>query len=172
MAAQFKQCPKVRHLRVKAEPERNGLSLLRISMGQGYLLPKPMDYFLSLRHLTSLEFDIAGSFPQGPTDNGSVHFCASINLLLPSVRRLHCRMNTVCEALLELPKNDEPLQLEEIIVNLSLSELSSTSTSCRFPARCQPVPGEPFAQLKQPIERQASALALGLDSPRIVRFGS
>lgn len=169
VAAQLKQCPKLRHLRVKAEPECNDLSLLRISMGQGYLMPKPVDDFLSLRHLTSLEFDIAGSFPQGPTDNGSVHFCASINLLLPSLRRLHCRMNAVCETLLERPKNDSPLQLEEIIVNLSLSELSSTSTSCRFPKRCQPVPGESFTQLRQSIERQASTLALGLDSPRIVR---
>ncbi|KAK3946082.1 hypothetical protein QBC46DRAFT_370781 [Diplogelasinospora grovesii] len=168
LAAMLQQCPGLRCLKLKAGPERPELGLLR----RGYLMVKPLADLLSVCHLTSLEFDTAGCcYPLShQAGDSSIHLCCSINSLLPSLRRLRCRMNSICESLLEPPTtHDKPLDLEEVIVNLSLSELSDTVTSYRYPDRCQSVPGETFLQLKEAIESQATRLACELRNPRMVR---
>lgn len=166
LAVMLQRCPGMRCLKLKAGPERPGLGLRR----QGYLMVKPLDDLLSLRHLTTLHFDTAGSYPQSQACDSGIHLCRSINALLRSLRRLHCRMDSICESLLEPPPHDTPLNLEEVIINLSLSGLSDTITSYRYPNRCQPTPSESFLQLKEAIESQATTLSRQLRNPRMVRI--
>lgn len=61
-------------------------------------------------------------------------------------------MHRVCERLLEPPISDTPLNLEEIIVNLSISELSNMVTSYRYSQRCRAISGDTFVQLKEAME--------------------
>ncbi|KAK1762841.1 hypothetical protein QBC33DRAFT_480848 [Phialemonium atrogriseum] len=165
LAAMLQRCPGMRCLKLKARPERPGLGLRR----QGYLMVKPLGDLLSLRHLTNFAFRHWGLYPQSQACDPGIHLCRSINALLRSLRRLHCRMDSICESLLELPPHDTPLNLEEVIINLSLSELSDAITSYRYPNRCQPIPSETFLQLKEAIENQATTLLRQMSNPRMVR---
>jgi hypothetical protein len=128
-----------------------------------------------LSHLTMLDIDTAGtpllvSLPSW----GGVHLCSIINALLPTLRRLRCRMCKVCDALLEPPEGNAWLGLEEVIVNLSLSDTAAggedtSFTFHRYPMGCWPIEMQIFSQLQSSVERQARRLALRLDSPKMVR---
>jgi hypothetical protein len=79
--------------------------------------------FLSLSHITSLELDI-GYLPNDAREgeDSQVHICTVINSLLPRLKRLHYRMATICEQLLQLPPGDSLLDLEELIISLGLGD--------------------------------------------------
>lgn len=125
LATMLQRCPSMRCLELKARPERcPELGLQR----QGYLMAKPLADLLSVRHLNSLEFDSAGSISLSRACDSGAHLCRLVNALFPSLHRLHCRMDNICESLLEPPPHDRPCSLHEVIVNLSLSELSDTIT--------------------------------------------
>ncbi|KAK3382446.1 hypothetical protein B0T24DRAFT_14223 [Lasiosphaeria ovina] len=79
-------------------------------------------------------------------------------------------MEEICEVLLERPPSDNTAPLEEIIINLSISQLSETITSYRYPNRYQTVASRNFPQLKLALETQAAALADCLRNPRTVRI--
>ncbi|KAI3337193.1 hypothetical protein HD806DRAFT_528767 [Xylariaceae sp. AK1471] len=138
MASMLQQCPGPQYLKPKAGAECPELGLLRL----GYLMVKPLANLLSVCHLTSVESDTAGSYPLSQVGDPSIHLRCAVNSLLQSLRRLHCRMDSICESLLELPTHDMPLNLEEVIVNSSLSELSDTIMSYHYPNRCQSIPGQ------------------------------
>ncbi|KAI1422711.1 hypothetical protein F5Y12DRAFT_761369 [Xylaria sp. FL1777] len=164
LAAMLQQCPALRGLKLNAGSEYELGYLWR----HGYLMLKPLADLLSVCHLTSLEFDI-GYYALGQTDDSHVHLCCYINSLLKSLRRLHCRMTNICERLLEPPEDDTPLKLEEVIINLCLSEPSESIMFYRVPRHCQSIPGESFWRLKDAIENQAATLACHLSNPRMVR---
>jgi hypothetical protein len=147
LVATLRRCPALRSLELKSR----ALDIQR----RQYLTAQPLADLLSVRHLTSLVFDTASCHLNSPD---GTHLCRSINTLLPSLRRPHCRMDMVCEALLELPPGDAPLALEEIIVNLSISQLSDTYTSYRHARPCHP---SDILQLKEAMENRQQRLLLG-----------
>ncbi|KAK3293769.1 uncharacterized protein B0H64DRAFT_364618 [Chaetomium fimeti] len=161
LAALLLQCLGIQSLRVQARGEGRALQL----GGPAYLHATPLTGLLSLPHLTSLELDTAGCHLGSPP-NSNVHLCRSINSLLPSLRRLRCRMEEICETLLERPPSNTAL--EEVIVNLSISQISDTITSYRCPKRCKTVARD-FSQLKLAMETKAATLATLLRNPRTLR---
>ncbi|KAK4150087.1 hypothetical protein C8A00DRAFT_46440 [Chaetomidium leptoderma] len=162
LAAMLPRCPGIRSLSIRARGQSSALRLDRLA----YLNAAPLAGLLSLPHLTSLELDTAGCHLKSPP-NSNVHLCRSINSLLPSLRRLRCRMEELCESLLERPPSDTAL--EEVIINLSISQLSDTITSYRYPNRCQTV-SQDFSQLKLALETRAATLAAWLRNPRTLRI--
>lgn len=165
LATALQRCPGMRSLEVEAR----AASL----QYQEYLMAKPLADLLSLRHLTSLDFDTASCCPN-QAQGSDVHLCCSINILIPSLRRLRCRMDTVCEKLLDLPPGDTPLALEDVIINLSLSKLSlsGTFTTYRFTKRCPTLnsDGFTFVGLRDIMESRLTALASRARRPRIARI--
>ncbi|KAI8629335.1 hypothetical protein F5Y19DRAFT_432287 [Xylariaceae sp. FL1651] len=169
LATMLHRCPCLRDLKIKAGP--GDPQYLEHNLGRrGYLLAKPLASLLSVHHLTSLELDTAGSYPLSDAGDSGTHLCCSIGSLLPSLRRLRCRMDIICDALLKPAIQDTPLNLEELIINLSLSELSDSVTSYRYPRRCGSASVESTLQLRATIESQATKLSRQLSSPRMVRI--
>ncbi|KAK4040317.1 hypothetical protein C8A01DRAFT_35647 [Parachaetomium inaequale] len=162
LAATLRRCSRMRSLDVEV---RVGGLLDH----QAYLMAEPVADLLSVGRLTSLTFDSATCLFSRTPESG-VHFCRSINALLPSLRRLRFRMESVCKSLLEPPPGDAPLALEEVIVNLSLSQLNHAITSVRHSRCCGDVAGTAFVQFKNALEAQATALAARLRQPRMVRI--
>jgi hypothetical protein len=141
---------------------------LRLGMRQ-WVLGKPLADLLSLRHLTSLDYD-TGGYLQRLTDYTGTHRCRSISAMLPSLRRLRCRMEMMCEDFLEPPPGEAPLALEEVIVHLSTSGRTRKgkavylmAESCQFPDVYH------FIHLRELMEKQARALLVRLANPRMVR---
>ncbi|KAL1875135.1 hypothetical protein VTK73DRAFT_10272 [Phialemonium thermophilum] len=165
LADMLRHAPGLRHLGLKAGPERPDLGWGR----EGYLMIKPLSDLLSMRHLTSLDFDIAGSYPRSRACDLGIHLCRSINALLPSLRRLRCRMDAVCEDLLDPPTPDSYLLLKEVIVNLSLSELSDDITSYRYPVCCTTASSTTFLEMRDMLIDRATTLSQRLLNPQTVR---
>ncbi|TPX18627.1 uncharacterized protein E0L32_002484 [Thyridium curvatum] len=132
-----------------------------------YLMPKPLSQLLTVQNLTSLRLDIAGS--QISKAVPDIHLCASIQALMPSLRCLHCRMETICTSLLDISSIDQSIGLEELIINLSLSNLTDTWTAYRFPKWCQSDRLEGVSVLRNELEDQAAELASHLDTARCIR---
>jgi hypothetical protein len=163
LAAMLQQCPGLRSLKLKTKAEEPELDRLR----QGYLMSKPLADLLSLSQLTSLELDTVDSYPMSHED---VHLCRSINSLLPSLKRLRCRMDSICESLLDLREHDTLLDIEEVILNLSVADGSPTWMGRTLPSRCHHVPDESDWQVTEDILAQATILCHRLRNPRIVRI--
>jgi hypothetical protein len=160
LATTLQGCPAMRSLKVDIK--------LRLGMRQ-WVLGKPLADLLSLRHLTSLDYD-TGGYLQRLTDYTGTHRCRSISAMLPSLRRLRCRMEMMCEDFLEPPPGEAPLALEEVIVHLSTSGRTRKgkavylmAESCQFPDVYH------FIHLRELMEKQARALLVRLANPRMVR---
>jgi hypothetical protein len=156
LAAALQRCPHMWSLSVVAREPLH-------SMGNA------MVALLSV-NLTSLDFDTASSdhSSYGPRED-DVDLCRCINALLPTLRRLRCRMDCICESLLETPPQDTPLKLEEVIVNLSISGLSDITTGCRFSKRCPSPSSARHDSWKRAIESRATELALRSNNARMFR---
>lgn len=161
LADALKRCPSLKSLELKAR----ALDMER----RQYMVAKPLTDLLSVCRLTTSEIDTASCPFKKQADEPGLHLCRSINGLLPSLQRLRYRMERVCEVLLKEPAGEKPLVLRELIVNLSLSELSDTSTSYRHSRSCQSPSGSGTLQLKEAMERQATTLSARLCNPRMVR---
>lgn len=166
-------CRGLRSLAVAVGPGTHG----RHWPPDGYLDQRPLAGLLALQHLphlTCLDFRVAGCPSTSAAADARVHFCSSINALLPTLRRLRCQIQHVCERLLDPPASpDTPLRLEEVIINLSLSGLSDMVTSYRHALDCRAARGEPgglsLSELQELVETQAVTLSGQLRSPRMVR---
>jgi hypothetical protein len=162
LAAAVRRCPRMRSLDVE-------MRLGAMLDGWVELMAQPLADLLFAGRLTSLTFDTANCLFKHTPGSGT-HFCHSINSLLPSLRRLRCRMQSVCKSLLEPPPRDAPpLALEEVIVNLSISQIGHASTSYGYSNRCGDLFRIAFGQFKDAMEAQATALAARLRQPRMVR---
>jgi hypothetical protein len=192
LATMLQRCPRLEHLSVVVSPEIEALA------------PQPFVDMISARHvhLTSLELHVPAlvSFNErgmvaSETAIPSTHLCRNINALLPSLRRLRCRMRHICEGILEPPPDDIPLRLDELIINFARPRAQEEppeiinsmvglpanpnlprqySTTCnRFldpQYRSRPTPiGPPFPETRRAIEARAVALAARLPNPRIIR---
>jgi hypothetical protein len=188
LATMLQRCPRLEHLSVAVSPEIEALA------------PQPFVNMISTRHehLTSLELHVPTLLPFNERGMvvfnrgiSSTHLCRNINALLPSLRRLRCRMRDICEAILEPPPDNVPLRLEELIINFtrpraqeeppevinSMTRLPSRDLPYQYSASCKrllnpgyPNPiGRPFSETTRAIEARAVALAARLANPRIVR---
>ncbi|GAB1318211.1 hypothetical protein MFIFM68171_08421 [Madurella fahalii] len=164
LAASLQECPRLRCLKLRAEPQGSEGNSLR----PGYLAATPLADLLSLRHLTSLEIDIFGAHPR--PRNPTVHLCDSINSLLPSLRRLRCRMGHLCERLLELPASATPFSLEEVIIGLCRTDGLPPVSRYQYADPCKGSKhSESVLEFYFGIEDQARTLSSRLRNPRMVR---
>ncbi|KAL2257939.1 hypothetical protein VTK26DRAFT_8941 [Humicola hyalothermophila] len=161
LAAGLRKCRKLHSLTVMARSER-----FEDGGGRSYLLIKPLADLLSLQHLTSLEVDTLGSRAMTWKSTSGIHLCQSINALLPSLRRLRCRMDFMCGLLLALPNQTTPLDLEEVIINVSSSWPDDESIVRQYPRYCLTATSD--ADLGDAMIAQASKLPPRIRSPRII----
>ncbi|OAQ61140.1 F-box-like domain-containing protein [Pochonia chlamydosporia 170] len=166
----LQNCTKLQILRLEARPERHDprLGLQR----RDYLMASPLASLLSIKYLTCLEIDAAGTNLISENNAPSMHICGYINDMLPTLRRLRCRMSSICPQILEAAGKGPLRRLQDVVINLSLSELSVSDTSYRYPSRCVASPGDSFPQLKADMELHAGELVHVMNSPRIVRIVS
>ena len=141
-------------------------------------MAEPLSDLLSALHLTSLHFNAAGSAqPLGnygrraQQDDSGIHFCPAINALFPTLRRLRCSIDFICERLLEPPAEGTVCDLEEAIINLTRAERIHPDPILEFWAHpCQPPPHITYnLPRKGQVQGWATALASWLKNPRMVR---
>jgi hypothetical protein len=132
---------------------------------------------LRLRHLTSLEIDGMDRFDDLEiAHNRAECVGCHINRLLPTLRRLRCRLYPFCPKLLGLPqaviRKDKDLPLEELIINLDYHAAVSRSQFCyhwyQWRADGQPIHPPNGASVGQ-IRMQATMLAWYMARPKMVR---
>jgi hypothetical protein len=133
------------------------------------LQPSSIPGLLSLPNLTTLELEV-GYHSVIPVRDDRKHLCCCINALLPSLRRLRCRMISVCERLLEPLPTEQPLELEELILNLTDDEAIIFYGASDFPRRCLDDRNRDFSLVRDAVEAQATALAARMRNPRMVRI--
>ncbi|KAG6314474.1 hypothetical protein E4U22_008727 [Claviceps purpurea] len=167
LAGILQHCTGLRLLKVEARPETHPLQLNL--QRRDYLAASPLASLSSLSQLTCLEIDTAGTRLTDETDTPKVHLCSKIRTMLPSLRRLRCRMSNICPTIFDVSAGGLPLHLEEFIINLSLSDIRGLDTSYRHSSRCEALPGDSFPRLKAEMESCARKLVLLMETPRIVR---
>ncbi|KAK0710363.1 hypothetical protein B0T21DRAFT_376472 [Apiosordaria backusii] len=170
LATIIKQSRRLRILRIQATSELH--PLLRFLERRDYLFLSTIRAFLSASNLTSLELDLCGTrlMPHQSQENGEgFHVCTSIAALLPTLRRLRLRMRTICADVLKPPQHCTSLSLNEMLINLSLSNESPVTTSAAHATRCGSSTGG-FLQLKADMEKQAQVLVAQMAAPKIVRI--
>jgi hypothetical protein len=163
------QSRKLRIMRIRTTSEVN--PHLPHSQRGDYLFLSTIRAFLSASNLTNLELDLCGIHIVSLTSEEysiESHVCTDIATLLTTLRRLRLRMRSICANVLELRQHGNNLRLEEMIINLSLSNESPQITSASHAKCC--VPSTDLLQLKADLERQAQALVAQMAAPKIVRI--
>ncbi|KAH7356025.1 hypothetical protein BKA66DRAFT_515753 [Pyrenochaeta sp. MPI-SDFR-AT-0127] len=130
-----------------------------------------MRAFLSASNIASLELDLCGTqlIPHQSQEHGEgFHVCTTIAALLTTLRRLRLRMRSICADILKPQQYSTNLRLNEILINLSLSNESPLSTSAVHATCCSSSGG--LVQLKADIEKQAQDLIAQMAAPKIVRI--
>ena len=133
-------------------------------------MASPLSSVISVNYLTCLEIDTAGTNFLRKGTGRTAHLCDDISAMLPSLRRLRCRMASVCQHMLDAAGKGTLHRLEHVVINLSLSEISESDTSYRYPRRCEAIPGDTFARLKADIEDHAGKLMHAMENARLVRI--
>ncbi|GAB0132219.1 hypothetical protein EsDP_00000661 [Epichloe bromicola] len=168
LASMLQKCTGLRLLKLEARPELHD-SLVGMQR-RDYLLASPLASLLSISCLTCLEIDTAGTNLIGQIHTPRTHICVIIREKLPNLRRLRYRSSSICPSILDASENKSLLTLEDVLINLSLSEMSSPDTSHRYPSRCGYTPGASFPRLREDMESRATELVRMIRTPRIVRI--
>lgn len=170
LANTIKQSRKLRVLRIQATSELH--PQLPLVERRDYLFPSTIRAFLSASNLTSLKLDLCGTqlVPcQSHEHDEEVHTCTSIATLLTTLRCLRLRMRSICADVLKPQQPSTSLRLNEMLINLSLSNESPLSTSATH-ATCCSSSSSGFLQLKADIEKQAQDLVAQMAAPKMVRI--
>jgi hypothetical protein len=170
LATIIKQSRKLRILRIQATSELH--PLLHLLERRDYLFLSTIRVFLSASNLTSLELDLCGTqlIPhQSQEHSEGFHVCTSIAALLTTLRRLRLRMRSICANVLKTRQHSTNLRLNEMLINLSLSNKSPLTTSAAHATCCGSSTGG-FLQLKADMEKQAQVLVAQMAAPTIVRI--
>lgn len=165
----IKQSRKLRILRIQATSELH--PLLHLLERRDYLFGSTVRAFLSASNIASLELDLCGTqlIPHQSQEHGEgFHVCTTIAALLTTLRRLRLRMRSICADILKPQQYSTNLRLNEILINLSLSNESPLSTSAVHATCCSSSGG--LVQLKADIEKQAQDLIAQMAAPKIVRI--
>ncbi|KAI9888210.1 MAG: hypothetical protein M1814_001091 [Vezdaea aestivalis] len=133
-----------------------------------YLFRPTVCAFFSISSLTSLELDLCGTRIIQEYGEG-FHICTDIAALLTTLRRLQVRMRSICADVLKPRQHCTTLRLEELIINLSLSDESLLTTSTAHATCCGSSTGG-FLQLKADLEKQAQVLVTQMAAPKMVRI--
>lgn len=171
LATIIKQSRKLRILRIQANTELQPL-LLHFLPRRDYLCLSTISAFLSTSNLTSLNLDLCGTrlIPyQCQEHREGSHVCTSIAALLTTLRQLRLRMRSICADVLKPRQHSTNLRLNEILVNLSLSNESPLITSEAHAECCVSSPGG-FRQLKADMKKHAQNLVAQIAAPKIVRI--
>jgi hypothetical protein len=161
LAAALQRCPRLGILSVIAPVGIGGLVALALA-------PEPFVGLLSAGNLTSLVLDIAGDHSIRAREGDEPHLCFHINALLPSLRRLRCRMFWICGSILRPLPDECQSKLEEVIINLT-REHCAVDKLGEFPRHCRATRvGELFSATKT-LQTRATELAARLHNPRMVR---
>lgn len=170
LATIIKQSRRLRILRIQATSELH--PLLRLLERRDYLVLSTIRAFLLASNLTSLKLDLCGTrlIPYQSQEHveGS-HVCTSIAALLTTLRRLRLRMRSICADVLKPRQHSTNLRLNEMLINLSLSNESPLTTSAAHATCCGSSPGG-ILQLKADMEKQAQDLVVQMAAPKIVRI--
>lgn len=152
-------------LAVQAMPElhNTGLSTSRRS----YLSLGSVDKLLLADNVTSLDIDFGGT-ALSSRRGSHLHLCEAINVRLPSLRRLRCRLCQICPEILSIDPDAHYDNLEEVIINLSLSEMTPVEAAYRYPARCNSQRN--FTHLLAALEERAALLAERMRTVKMVRL--
>ncbi|KAF1840620.1 uncharacterized protein K460DRAFT_371824 [Cucurbitaria berberidis CBS 394.84] len=170
LATITKHSRKLRILRIQATSELH--PLLPLLERRDYLFISTIRAFLSASNLTSLELDLCGTrlIPcQSQEHVEDFHVCTSIAALLTTLRRLRLRMRNICAEVLKHRPYSTNLHLDEMLINLSLSNESPLNTSAAHATCCGSSPGA-FLQLKADMESQAQDLIAQTTAPKIARI--
>lgn len=112
--------------------------------------------FVALRQLTTLQIDLSNiNFWRG-----GAHLCDFIHQLIPTLKRLRCRLSRICDDLLESPPGD----LEELI--LCVSPVESLGFYTRHCSAGHKYDGEHRAALEERLVQFAASM----HEPKIVRL--
>lgn len=172
LAGLLQQSTRLRSLKLEARLEK--VDPVLGTGARDYLMAVPQLKLASINYLTSLDMDLVGTHLIGQIEDNSLHLCGSISAMLPNLRRLRCRMRTICPRLLEAPGDDDtPLHLEHVVVNLNLPYTTSGRNEILvYPARCEWRPGTGLTIIKTDVEAQARELVQRMANPRCVRVVS
>jgi hypothetical protein len=160
---------KLRILRIRATTELH--PLVRLLEHRDYLFLSTIRALLPASNVTSLELDLCGTqlIPDRSQEHGEgLHVCTSIAALLTTLRRLRLRMRSICADVLRPGQHSANLRLNEVLINLSLSNDSPLITSAAHATCCISLPGG-FLELKATMEKQAQALVAQMAAPKMVR---
>ncbi|KAH7309146.1 hypothetical protein B0I35DRAFT_482872 [Stachybotrys elegans] len=160
-------CPNLESVHIGARPDP------KYVMGLRYLDTISLTGFLTARAVTELTYDMGVLPPNLEHSKPDNHLCAHLHALLPQLRKLWLRNDGLCECLLDFPEGTVLPHLEEIIINLSLSGLSTKLTVFQATRRCttdenigKPEPPRPITLV---MEDQIKKLAEMAPNARIVR---
>lgn len=187
LAGIVQACKALQSLKLDARPEFHAPELELELERRHYLLRRPVASLLSVGHLTSLEVDTAGTDLLRERDGSDFHVCEYISNLLPRLRKLRCRLTRICSLVLGRAHciDDEngsyiislevaptsPLEcLEDVVINMSISDPTGADTSYRYPSRCQDTIYDSFSDLERHMEKTAQDLVLRMSNPRVVRL--
>ncbi|KAH7268804.1 hypothetical protein B0J15DRAFT_233003 [Fusarium solani] len=164
LAAILQDCRNLRSLKLKPRPKWRARSVfLRTYFSSDALVP-----LLSVSHLTCLEFDTVCTGIGGASSRPGSHICENISALLPTLRRLRCRMRKICPRILKPPGEGTISSLEEVIINLNLGDLSQHALP-QHSYRCGIfVPGL-SSTWKADMELGAKELVNRMATPRVVK---
>lgn len=177
LATISKQSRRLHVLRIQATSEL--LPLLDVLRRHDYLFLSTIAAFLSARNLTKLELDLCGTQLTTRPSREHVrgfHICTSIPALLTTLQYLRLRMRVICADVLKPRQHSTDLQLNEVLINLSLSNESPLSISAGHAEYCGALSTygrrqfgaviEPEADMKQ----QAQVLVTHMAVPKLVRI--
>ncbi|EEU38824.1 uncharacterized protein NECHADRAFT_83113 [Fusarium vanettenii 77-13-4] len=164
LASILQGCSNLRSLKLRPRPRPRPLGMI----SQTWLSSDALVSLLSVGHLTCLEFDTVSTGLRSTTSHRRSDICEVIRALLPTLRRLRCRMRKICPRILLPPEEGPLLSLEEVIINLNLGDPTSHDPP-QHAYRCGIfVSGSP-ATWKAEMESGAKDLVDRMATPRVVR---
>lgn len=127
-----------------------------------FIMPvRILSSFATLHQLTSLELDLANvAFGPSPAP----HLCEYLSQLIPSLKRLRCRLPRICNDLLRSPPGD----LEELIISISTEKRAGL-----HPRRCSMCTIHdffPYDGIRTSMETGLLQFATSMHDPKIVRL--
>ncbi|KAK3988712.1 hypothetical protein QBC44DRAFT_97930 [Cladorrhinum sp. PSN332] len=166
----MRQSRKLRILRIQATSELH--PLFPFLERRDYLCVYTAIAFLSAAsNLTSLELDLCGTGLRPYYSPGGPHVCMVIAVLLTKLRHLRLRMRSICADVLKPPRRYANLRLNEMLINLSLSNESPVITSAAYATCCGSSSSTGgFLRLKADLEKEAQVFVTHMVAPKMVRI--
>lgn len=162
LSALFRKSIRLKSLTIEAKPELAGMRASR----RAYLSISTIQNMISIESVTCLDIDTGGT-ALSSRRNKSLHLCDAISRRLPHLRRLRCRACLLCPEILRIQPDSTYTNLEEVIINLSLSGMTPQETAYQYPARCN---HSSFLTVRAALEDRAITLAGRMDRPKMVRL--